>query len=242
MARRISIVDFFIPAIPKIPIVFFNNMLRFYIVFGAIYICISLAAYQNFSAYAGAVFLVVFMLISAVYSILIGSRKFLLHQWKSRNKLPLFRLPHPVIQNIPKLKMASKHRLAGYALVLMESRLWSLAYGICTIIYYFIFLYYVSYKFPDAIYCLERCNLLIYGAKTISSGIILDFIDYFDIEVSGVHTSKWVSVVSFGSKLVSSYIVIRLLVDYYSFRKRFRTVLRDEHITTEQAGEMMGQG
>ncbi|QKC98270.1 hypothetical protein EB231_29195 [Mesorhizobium sp. NZP2298] len=182
------------------------------------------------------------MMIAVIYSVLIGSRKFLFYQWNNRDKLPLFTLPHPTVQNIPKLKMASQHRLANYALALMESKLWSLAYGICSIVYYFIFLYYVSYRIPDAIHCTERCNLLVYGAKTISSGIILDFIDYFDIEVSGVHTSKWVSVVSFGAKLISSYVVIRLLVDYYSFRKRFRAVLRDEHVTTKQPGEMMGQG
>jgi hypothetical protein len=83
--------------------------------------------------------------------------------------------------------------------------------------------------------CADSCEVLRFGVKSIGSGVLFDFFDAFHIELSDISGgSTYFLTAAFLAKLVFAGLVLRIVTLYFSFRKRFRPVLRTSAMSFDE--------
>lgn len=234
--KRLPLLDFTIPLIVKFPVVFMSN----FVVIGAILITlfylVRFFGLKSFSVYFGHLAFWLLLGFCIFYALKFNSLIFLRRFLAERNRNLVFFLPHPVVSDIDQTDGTPEKIKKICAIAILESKGYTIAYGLCFLVLYLIYLYYFKYYSPNSLACLRSCEVLLFGIKSIGSGIIFDFFDSFNIEISdikGVSTLFLLS--SFLAKLVFTGIVLRIITLYYSFRRRFRSVLREEALTHDAA-------
>lgn len=237
MRKRISLVDFYIPSAVKVPIVFFTRVVPFCFLILFAYIL----AHLTFPYYAKEVTLFGLLLITAYLaqmSIGLGSRKFIHYLWTRRHGLALLKIPHPILQNIP---APQRHliRQTNYAMIVMENKLWAFANGILAVVFYGVTCVFLYLFFPTTMNSTGVFDTLSYCLVQISGGILLDFFGQFKISLYHADPNYAVRTLSFFMRVLVTYIVVKLFWDYYSYRRIYWHLLRDEALSMDAATGLM---
>jgi hypothetical protein len=172
------------------------------------------------------------MIFCTLYAIRLNSTGYLRTLCRRRNTAAVFKLPHPIVQDISETDTAPVRLRKISAIAIIESKLWSLTFGISVVAYYFTLLYILYIYNRSSFICKAPCQILLFGIKTIGSGLMFDFLDDFNIKISDVQSnSLYLSIVSFCTKCVVVAIVIRLFTLYFAFRKKYGSILRPFALT-----------
>jgi hypothetical protein len=236
--KSISIVDFYIPAIPKVPIVFGTQIIPLLAVaFGGRYLLdLILSRYGDIWALA----ILIFSLLYACHmAIALGSRWFYMKLWKDKKRIDhVNRLPHPIVQNIPRLSR-HRQRQVNFAIMVMESKMWAMAWGVAAIFLHSLTCVFIYWRYPSYINTSGAVDTIVYSLTHVLSGIVLDFFTEFNISLSSASPETWVNALTFLIKLFVTYIVVKAFVDYYGYRRRYWYLMRDEALTYKNAMSLM---
>lgn len=224
---QLSVIDFSIPLLTKVPVVLLSEFLLPSVVLGAIFFGLRLFGLLSVSIYFGwASFALIFGF--CIFAALrFNSVGFVRRLYAERRTNPVFRIPHPVVEDLKDGEPLLTRVKKLCAISLLETKAYTIAYGAVFITFYFFFLYFLRDYDRTALVCARSCEVFLFGVKSIGSGVLFDFFDAFHIELSDVaNGSKYFLAVAFLAKLVFTGLVVRVVTLYFTFRKRFRSALR----------------
>jgi hypothetical protein len=233
-----SFFDYCLPLLVKLPVILTTGIIPI-LLFITVFSLLKLAHLMVASAYFGEIaFFITGVFL--VYSSFSFNSKFMLRRIvrndNNGDRNPLFIYPHPLIRGINNSDTSLTKIRKRTAIALIELKAYTFANGLCFIIMYFLFLFYMNSTFSDAMICTGDCQIYRYGVKSLGSGILFDFFDAFDIRVSNVtYVSFPVRIMSFVAKLVLVGLVIHVVTYYFTLKRRFKSELRSEALTPEKA-------
>ncbi|MBY5815292.1 hypothetical protein HFN60_06415 [Rhizobium leguminosarum] len=168
-----------------------------------------------------------------------GSKQFLMFCMRRRALLPLYNIPHPTIQNMP---LPPRHliRRTDYAMTFMDYKLWALAAGIWSVVFYISSCIVIYAWFPSHLNTTGIVDTLIFCFEKLISFPLLDFFNEFGISLSHAKPDIYVRAFAFFMKLTAIYTVAEFFLVYYSCKRRYWNLFREEALTPTKASEIIG--
>jgi hypothetical protein len=227
--------DFALPLIVKLPTVLLSELLLPTVLLAAIFYGLRWLGLLSISVYIGEVSFALFLGFCILAALRFNSLEFVRRLCRGRKTNPIFHLPHPIVEDSRKGETAARRAKRFCAIAVIETKAYTICYGLVFLGLYFVLLYFLRAYNPSSMKCEGSCEVFRFGIKSIGSGVIFDFFDAFHIELSNVRGgSIYFLTAAFLAKLVFAGLVLRIVTLYFSFRKRFRSVLRTSAITLDQ--------
>jgi hypothetical protein len=152
-----------------------------------------------------------------------------------RRTNPIFYIPHPIVEDLHERERPLKRVKKFCAIAFLETKTYTIAHGMTFVIFYFGLLYFLRGYNPPSLECTRSCEVFMFGIKSIGSGMLFDFFDAFHIKLSDIRNgSTYFLTAAFVAKIVFAGLVLRIITLYFSFRKRFRSVLRTSARTFDE--------
>ena len=226
--------EFALPLIAKLPITLLEFLLPT-VLLAAIFYGLRMFGRLSLSVYAGETLFALLLAFCILAALRFNSLVFVRRLCRERKTNLIFEIPHPIVQDPQSGESSARRAKRLCAIAVIETKAYTICYGIVFIILYFILLYFLRAYDQSSMECRGSCEIIRFGVKSIGSGIVFDFFDAFQIELSDMKArSTYLLTASFLAKVVFTALVLRVVTLYFTFRKRFRSVLRTEAITLDE--------
>ncbi len=235
MPRRISTIDFILPALVMLPVLIIQEviplgLLTVLIMWITGKITGSIINWNLMIHIISIVLLGYYFLNTFIRTRHVSAKKYSLFLVKAATKRPNLR--HPIvndddINDTPSIRVSKK--MARSKIQLQSAAISGLIVWSVT---FFVWLYSARSLWPQNFSCLD-CSTFMFGLKSIMVGSIKDSLEAIGIDMSGMKSnSRYVTMISFIANLMFATLLISNIKKYLSLRKRYRYVLRQYALTS----------